>query len=69
MTVVRPLSNELIPVIRATNAITIAVVLFDVVVEVLCRPRMEASSLWALPSTVDRRRVRRVSAKTVCNVC
>jgi hypothetical protein len=45
MTVVKPLSNELMPVIRVTDAITIAVVDFEVFVEVLSSPRNDTSSL------------------------
>jgi hypothetical protein len=45
MTVVKPLSNELMPVTRVTDAITIAVVDFEVCVEVLPSPRKDTSSL------------------------
>jgi hypothetical protein len=45
MTVVKPLSNELMPVIRVTDAITIAVVDFEVFVGALSSPRKDTSSL------------------------
>lgn len=66
VTVVKPLSSVLIPVIRVTDAITIAVVAFEVVVGALSRPRNVTSSLRALLATVDGRRVLGVLAKTAC---
>lgn len=69
MTVVKPLSNELMPVIRVTEAITIAVVAFEVVVVVRSRPRKLSPSLRALLTTVEGRRVLGVLAKTACGTC
>lgn len=69
MTVVRPLSSVLMPVINVTEAITIAVVDLDVVVGVLSNPRKVTSSLRALLITVDGRRVLAVLAKTGCGAC
>jgi uncharacterized membrane protein YfbV (UPF0208 family) len=57
------------PVIKVTDAITIAVVAFEVVVVVLSRPRKVTSSLRALLMTVDGRRVLGVLAKTACGTC
>ena len=45
ITVVKPLSNVLMPVIRVTDAITIAVVDFEVFVKVLSSPCKDTSSL------------------------
>ena len=72
VTVVKPLSSVLIPVIRVTDAITIVVVALDVVVVgALSRPRKVTSSLRALLATVDGRRVLGVGvlAKTACGTC
>jgi len=66
VTVVKPLSSVLMAVIKVTDAITIAVVAFEVVVGVLSRPRKVTSSLLALLATVDGRRVLGVLAKTAC---
>lgn len=69
VTVVKPLSSVLMPVIRVTDAMTIAVVAFDVVVKVLSRPRRVTSSLRASLATVDGLRVLGVLAKTACGTC
>lgn len=69
MTVVKPLSKVLMPVIRVTDAITIAVVAFEVVVAVRSRPRKLTSSLRALLMIVEGLRVLGVLAKTACGTC
>jgi hypothetical protein len=69
MTVVKPLSNELIPVIRVTDATTIAVVDFEVFVGALSSPRKDISSLRALLTTVEGLLVLGVLAKTDCGTC
>lgn len=66
VTVVKPLSSVLIPVISVTDAITIAVVAFEVVAGALSKPRKVTSSLRALLAAVDGRRVLGVLAKTAC---
>jgi hypothetical protein len=45
MTVVKPLSSELILVTKVTDAMTTAVVPFEVLVTVLSSPRKDTSSL------------------------
>jgi hypothetical protein len=69
MTVVKPLSNELMPVIRVTDAITIAVVDFEVFIEVLSNPCKDTSSLRALLTTVEGLRVLGVLTKAACGTC
>jgi hypothetical protein len=57
MTVVKPLSSELIPVTKVTDAITMAVVPFEVSVTVLSSPRNDTSSLRESLTIVEGQRV------------
>jgi len=57
MTVVKPLSSVLIPVTKVTDAITTAVVPFEVVVAAVSTPRNDAPSLRESLPIVEGRRV------------
>jgi hypothetical protein len=74
MTVVKPLSRELMPVTKVTDAITMAVVPFEVsvLVTVLSSPRNDASSLRDSLTIVEGRRVLATLldlANTACGAC
>ena len=72
ITVVKPLSNVLIPVTNVTDAITTAVVPFEVAVVVLSSPRNDTSSLRDSLTIVEGRRVLATLlalAKTACGAC
>jgi hypothetical protein len=72
MTVVKPLSNVLIPVTKVTDAITMAVVPFEVSVTVLSSPRNDTSSLRESLTIVEGRRVLATLlalANTACGAC
>ena len=64
MTVVKPLRSVLIPVIRVTDAMTIAVVAFEVAASSLSSTRELDSSLRASLATVEGRPEASSLAKT-----
>lgn len=72
MTVVKPLRSVLIPVTKVTDAITTAVVPFEVLVTVLSSPRNDTSSLRDSLTMVEGRRVLATLlalANTACGAC
>lgn len=72
MTVVKPLSSELMPVTKVTDAMTMAVVPFEVLVTVLSSLRNDTSSLRESLAMVEGRRVLATLlalAKTACGAC